>query len=400
MAEFGLVTPAPVGNKYGHYSPPYQNGRLLEDSIPYTSVRWRASTVLNKVAYIGNVIAVDRFGKTHKFPDTMLKSEVGSYDTFAPNRQIDVSTDDGEDIVVLESYADRVLQFKTNTLHIINTAQGTEYLEDTRANLGVAHAYAVTQTEYGVAWVNSSGCYLYDGNNITNLLEKRRSRKVKISDSTSSPAQLQVPDWEDVVKNEGMKYKNAVIMYQPKTKKLIVIGNYLDTDEGEGFVFDMALQAWTYHASGLVGDGRISNAVMTHDQEMVYLNEAVHCDTQITYKWSQAPQAVGSGKLQVATKNYDFGDAAKRKTIYKVRVYYKEGANIEVFLSYDGGGTKTSIGTLSSSATRTHADLSANLPAVDIFQCMVIIESNGTTHADMEIYEVDVLFRIKKIKGT
>lgn len=38
---------------------------------------------------------------------------------------------------------------------------------------GVSHPAATCKTDFGIAWVNKLGCYLYDGQKVHNLLEKK-----------------------------------------------------------------------------------------------------------------------------------------------------------------------------------------------------------------------------------
>ena len=78
-------------------------------------------------AYIGNI---KQNGKTH--PDRILKSQVNRFDTFPEGLgSVDVVIRDGENIVKLETFADRILQFKENSLYIINVSENVDFLEDT-----------------------------------------------------------------------------------------------------------------------------------------------------------------------------------------------------------------------------------------------------------------------------
>ena len=58
---------------------------------------------------------------------------------------------------------------------IINISGDFEFLEDTFENVGVKQQCCVTETPYGIVWVNKSGCYLYDGSQLTNLIENKIS---------------------------------------------------------------------------------------------------------------------------------------------------------------------------------------------------------------------------------
>ena len=107
----------------------------------------------------------------------MLRSQVNKYDTFPSDLGlVDVAIRDGESIVKLESFNDRILQFKQRTLYIINVSESVEFLEDTYHFKGIGFPYHAVRTDIGVAFFNQFGCFLYDGRNIIDLLE-RQGRK-------------------------------------------------------------------------------------------------------------------------------------------------------------------------------------------------------------------------------
>ena len=61
----------------------------------------------------------------------MLKSSINKFDVFPSEvGKIDVAINDGESIIKLEAFADRILQFKAKTLYIINISENVDFLED------------------------------------------------------------------------------------------------------------------------------------------------------------------------------------------------------------------------------------------------------------------------------
>ena len=58
-------------------------------------------------------------------------------------------------------------------MNLINVSQQVEFLEDTFMHKGVPHSASVCKTDYGIAWANTTGCYLYDGQKVIDLLEKK-----------------------------------------------------------------------------------------------------------------------------------------------------------------------------------------------------------------------------------
>ena len=112
----------------------------------------------------------DELGTTRVFADRIIKSPVNRFDTFPIRNSVEAAVNDGESIVELVAFGDRLLQFKERTLYILNIAGKYESLESTHQFRGVAHKRAVAKMEIGVAWVNKHGCFFFDGNTIKNLL--------------------------------------------------------------------------------------------------------------------------------------------------------------------------------------------------------------------------------------
>ena len=150
-----------------------------EDAI---KARYKTSAMVGRRMYVGNVLTTKESGVTEVKADAMLKSPVNCFDTFPSLSIVEAAVNDGESIVALEEYADRILQFKENTLYIINVSQDIEFLEDVLKYKGVAQPSAVCKTDYGIAWVNKLGCYLYDGKQVTDLIEKQGRQIIKESD--------------------------------------------------------------------------------------------------------------------------------------------------------------------------------------------------------------------------
>ena len=78
--------------------------------------------------------------------------------------------------VDIESFADRLLAFKENSVQIVNVASATDtgwFLVENLKYHGIRHPAASTKTEYGIVWINDGGCYLYDGRRVRNLIDNK-----------------------------------------------------------------------------------------------------------------------------------------------------------------------------------------------------------------------------------
>ena len=277
---------------------------------------WKTGTVQGRRAYVGNV-KQDNI----TYPDRMLKSMVNRFDTF-PNKDsiVDVAVRDGESIVKLESYADRILQFKEKTLYIINVAQGSEFLENIFPFNGIAEDYHSVKTDKGIAFFNEHGAYLYNGNQIINLLEK--NGRTVISEDT----------WSTFVNDGGIV--NSSIGYAPKKHQIIFINYY-----GEMYIYNMKLGAWvnlgdTWDSSRDY-DGRfITRLAIDGNSDAFFIGNT----TSTVFKYSHLPSNVST--FDYKTKDIDFGDPSIRKKIYKIYITYKSETNRlpNISASFDTNG--------------------------------------------------------------
>ena len=323
----------------------------------------------------------------------MYKSIPGKFDVFPNSNKIEVNVRDGEDIVALESFADRILQFKKRTLYVINVGGAFEFLEDKHSHKGVTHPAAVCKTDFGIAWANNLGCYIYDGRSVKNLLEKN-GQKV-IDDST----------WQSFFTKDGM------VGYIPKKRQIVVVKDSTATSDGDCFLYDMVTRSWV-QGNSKFNDGALkTNFVTDWNNDLVY----GHTNGTIT-KWDAAADSTAT--FAFSTKDIDFGFPSVRKKIYRARVSYK-GDGTGVNLQYSVNGDNDTINpfyrtTADGSTDNANSDTtpllnvgtddwvlaelkpatSANANNVYSFQLVF----TGTPAADFEINDISIIYRAKSIK--
>ena len=142
------------------------NGYTASETI---AARYKTSVIANERCYIANIEQ-----NSQRFPDRIIKSPVGAYDVYPESMFLDSVFSDGDEIIKLEEFADRILSFKRNTLYIINVSDEEEYLENVYHGYGIEEPHQSVKTQHGVVFVNSSGLHLYNGTEITNLTETKR----------------------------------------------------------------------------------------------------------------------------------------------------------------------------------------------------------------------------------
>ena len=356
--------------------------------------KFATAVVANRVVYIGNLQTKNCTNQDTVYGDAMIKTPVNRVDMFPLDRMIEVSVRDGDEIVKLETYADRLLQFKKKKMHLINISQEVEFLEDTYMHKGVLHPAAVCKTDFGIAWVNRQGCYLYNGESITDLLEKGGRQIIKES------------DWLSFTTD------NSIIGYVPKKRQLIVLKDCTATSTGDIYLFDMVTQSWTK------GDSKFTDSKIQTNFVTDWNNDLVHVHTSGTAtpnKWSDTSVASGSN-FSLKTRDIAFGQPAVRKKVYKVYVSYK-GDGTTVTINYSVNGDTDTVApfyrtTADGSSDKTNSDttpllnvgtddwVSAELKPVssisNVYSFQLIF--GGTAPADFEINDISIIYRMKSIK--
>ena len=351
-----------------------------------TAAGFKTAVVANNIAYVGNVRMKDWKGKGTEgyrtYGDAILKSVVGKFDSFVLERRIETSKSDGDSIVKLEEYADRLLEFKKNKMSLINISQELEFLEDVFMHKGVTHPSAVCKTDYGIAWVNSLGCYFYDGQRVNNLLEKDGRQIIKLS------------DWVTFATNAPM------IGYIPKKRQLLVVDDNSATGTGKTFLYDMVTRSWVKGADATITSAPLTNFVIDWNNDLIWTHTS---DTGTSVKWDDS--ADGSSAASIKTKDIDFGEPGRRKGVYMVKVAYKGDAgslttkfsvNGDTDTLYQFNSSNTPLADYSGDVTLwavnklepTTASQARNIYSIQIHM-------DGTIASDFEINDITIVYRLK-----
>ncbi len=360
---------------------------------------YKTAVVANRTAYIGNVQVTDEDGETKVMGDALIKSPVNKFDTFPISRRIEASIRDGDEIVKLESYADRILQFKRHKLHIINISQELEFLEDTFEFKGVSHPAATCKTDYGIAWVNEYGVYLYDGKEVHNLLERQGRRLLKDS------------DWYNFLtaaKDGAGAILTPMIAYYSKKRQLLIFDDVGDGSGGTNPVmhmYDMVTQSWVQASSQSIGtiNKNKTNFVTDWNGDLIY-GYGTGSATAIN-KWDGLADA--SSAASIKTKDFDFGNPAQKKNVYNARISYKGDADtLTTKFSVDGdtdtlyqfNSDNTPLADQTDLTKWHHIELIPSTPsqAKNIYSFQ--LHMDGTIDTDFELNDISLVYRLKGIR--
>jgi hypothetical protein len=335
-ADYSEWTPTPAGGDditeggyiyYAHFGPlldTYEslNGfssGLQSISFDANGQGWVDSVVANRRVFLAAPTHTNMDGDAHKNHDRILYSEVGKFDTFPNINYLDIGIDDGESFTAVDSFADRILAFKQRTLYIINVASGSDtnwYLESQHSGYGVSGPPSTVRTPLGIAFVNTSGCFVFDGSKITDLTKKL----------TKLGTSADLDDWVTFITNNGSSYTPS-IGWSNKNQQLIVMSSVTagGSYSGNAFIYDFNTGSWTFHLDFFTDGDTYTNFINygTGASEDMIVGQV----TSSALDLKKYVPASGSVVAELQTKDIDFGDPSILKKVYAVYMTYKSSVD-------------------------------------------------------------------------
>jgi hypothetical protein len=266
------------------------------------------------------------------------------------------------------------LQFKKNALHILNVTKEDVFLESENKYKGISNPGAACETDYGCAWANETGCYLYDGEKVTNLLEKGGQRKIKSSTWSSHIGTL------------------TAVGYNPIDRQIVVTA-----DNGNGYLYDMTTGSWTFVTAIIAdADSKSNFSNIPGTGVLATLNVG----TPAINSW-QAPS--GTKTIDIQTKAFDFGEPSVRKKIYKVYISYLGGTDQDCDVTFKTDQDTSwqamdeDLDYQTNGTTMQQAEIkpsTATAKNAKTFQLRI----SGTAATTFEIQDINIVYRIKGIR--
>ena len=400
---------APIKIDYFPQIEVFETKALYKNDVEYTSAKYKAYTINSGILYAGNV---RQGGKV--YPDRILKSLPNRYDLFPSDNFIEVTVNDGDEIITLSSFNDRILQFKRGSLAVINVSSSLEFLENTFTHLGVHTRTAVYTTDKGVIFANRSGVYVFVG----------EGEPVKLTSKLSDA------DWKAFVNNTP---EQLLLMYIPH-KDQIVVGN---TASEDGYIVDLRTKSVAFGEDIVrVGD-QFTNVVHDTKNNMpVYLQEGaddigITSNNDLTFRTfyndeddtylatvthkiiepATSADIVSATGMGIEFKHLDFGSPEIRKKIHAITVSTKDSdGNIKLQYSSDMGNSWADIAASEGDSTITdyagnrgsfsRQKFSVSLNNVYTLGLRIVPTTGSeTSHtAEFAVQDISIVYRLKSAK--
>ena len=330
---------------------------------------YKTAVVANQRAFVANVRYKDSQGTTKVMGDRIQYTPVRKYDLFPQSFYLDVGTNDGDEIVKLAEFQDKLFVYKKNKLFVINISSGSDagwYVEAELENRGVQSPAAVTKSDVGLVWVNEHGMFSY-GQDISKL-------STTIKDET----------WQTNINEE-----TAVVGFIPKKNQIIVVGDANDTTPA-GYLYDIQTKSIVNINSTHVLEGdKISNFVV-FNEELVCLPDGG------TFKRYDPTPAVQT--IDIKTREIDFGLPSVDKRFYSVYATYEDGNAAVLSAGKDGASpsdiflddTNANALNATSMGTEEFTIASANRGGKSIQ-----LQVSGAVSSTFELQDLSLILRAK-----
>lgn len=326
------------------------------NSLGKSKETYVASVIAGRRAFIANPVLREPDDTKKRYGDRILYSEPNKFDTYLPFNYIDVSSGDFGEYTALEVFADRLLAFKHNLVHIINISNPSPtswFLEETIQKMGASYQHSVTKTEFGIAWSNEAGCFLYDGRSVRNLIEN----KIGVFESTNSS----VPKWNDFAQGSA-HYKDTMIGYDAISNQLIIMRSPKDLSDNSNqcFIYDFDSNGWMYNTNLFTNDYYYTNFATDWNNNLIVGVEASATTTEIK---KYLADTSSNGSQVLTTKDIDFGQPGIKKKIYKVALTYKSSSTQANPIEYSVDGKQSWTDITTGDGTITTANSDGSSPA-------------------------------------
>jgi hypothetical protein len=316
-------------------------------------VRYKTAAVSNNITYIGNVKIGDKI-----YEDSIFKSHVNAHDMFYTQRRLDIASGDGERIIALHSFADRLLEFKERTMYVVNISQDVEFLEDVHFYKGIDHPHQAVNTEYGVAWINNYGVYLYNGERVIDLFldpEIQGRRRIDLSYYRTFLG------------------TTPTIAYDGREKRLLIISNTtgLDATGDAVLLFDLLDNSWSrwQSTSGFFSWASGTYVFTNFITDLNRYPSVIDSANMGMYQWIST-NGTTTNSMVIKTKDFDFNEPGLKKNMYRIYLNY-QGQQMVAWYSVNGTTPLYALHT-------TFSTTQVSLPARTTYGTSELIPVNAT----------------------
>ena len=199
------------------------------------NINYKTACIAGRRTFAGNIRRWN--GSNYEYyNDRMVVSPINALDTFPyPDNILDLDISDGDEIVALAAYGDKVIQFKKKVIYILNISTGIAaefFIEERHRWKGILNKNHFCTTDDGIFWVNERGAWIYDGDEVKDLI-------IQGEDSDSQRI-LSEDDWSSFITSETLVGYNAL------SREVLIVKKHTHASlsDGDCFIYSLIVNSW------------------------------------------------------------------------------------------------------------------------------------------------------------
>tara|TARA_R110002020_G_scaffold1935_1_gene8855 strand:- start:6794 stop:9760 length:2967 start_codon:yes stop_codon:yes gene_type:complete len=313
------------------------------------SIKWNTSAVLNNRGYYADIDTLDENDQTSRDKNRVFFTDPFKLDEIVPGKYLNVGVNDGDQIIKLMSFRDRLFVFKTKNTYVYNK---NHQLERVFVGVGASYKHAVCETPIGLVCANDRAITAVSTNSTKEL-------SFKIRDTWQAKTFSHVTVGFDAILNTISVWNNS--------------GS------------DTSLDYNLYHNSWMVNKGqfddRISNIVVGSDLRGHGLRNSSDNIAVVAINNG----SLNTGNLILKTGRFDFGSPDTQKRINKVTLMYKSSATITFKVYVDGSASADSTFTFAANSTLN----SVSIACASVGKTAKFELSGSATNIEIDSIDID-----------
>ena len=206
---------------------------------PYANtlyVDYKAACIAGRRTFVGN-IRVWNGNHYEYYNDRMVVSPINALDTFPyPDNVLDLDISDGDEIIALTVYGDKIIQFKKRICYIMNISTGIAsefFIEERHKWKGILNKNHFCVTDEGIFWVNDRGAWIYDGEEVKDLFIS--------GDENESQQIINKDEWNSFLS------ESSIVGYDANTRQVMIVKNrtYNAAGDADSFMYSLIVKGWS-----------------------------------------------------------------------------------------------------------------------------------------------------------
>ncbi len=343
---------------------------------------YKTAVVANQRVFVGNVKYKDAVNKTKIMGDRIQYTPTLKYDTFPQTYFIDIGANDGDEIVKLLEFRDRLFVYKKNKLFIINISSNTDagwYLEGEFMNRGITSPQAVVKTDIGIIWANEHGLFAFS-NGIS-----------KLSDLVKEET------WRNNFNND-----QALVGFIPKKNQVMVVKDAGDMQD-DGYIYDLQTKSFvnidetsTLSTGGVSDNRSISNFILLNNELCAFVDDTTNSDNNNMLKFYDVDTDVAQ-TIDIQTPTFATPESVDKK-YYSVYVTYENnGSGLQLKAKYNDT-TFDDIFTGSNLLNSSSLTTQEYVITTPVFKKSIQLQIVGTTATDFQLQDITIIARAKGVR--